>query len=90
MMSHCCERMKEMLYEEKTGLVFFAKFREYGILILDGGTSFQEIYYCPWCGSDLPKSLRNQWFDALESLGIDPLIDEIPIEFSDQSWWANK
>jgi len=25
----------------------------YGLPIRDGGTSFIEIRYCPWCGSDL-------------------------------------
>lgn len=25
----------------------------YGIIIHDGGSSYQSINYCPWCGRDL-------------------------------------
>ena len=34
-------------------------FREYGLLIHDGGSSFVRIQFCPWCGSRLPESLRD-------------------------------
>jgi hypothetical protein len=27
----------------------------YGLFVHDGGSSFIEIAFCPWCGSKLPK-----------------------------------
>ena len=35
-------------------------FDEYGIPVYDGGTSVILIEYCPWCGSKLPSSKRDQ------------------------------
>lgn len=28
----------------------------YGLLIHDGGSSYFKIYFCPWCGKELPIS----------------------------------
>ena len=41
------------------------KFKEYGIIIHDGGSSISVIHYCPWCGEKLPKSVRDQYFDEV-------------------------
>lgn len=46
----------------------------------------QRIYFCPWCGERLPESQRDNWFDELESMGIDPMNDEIPIEYQSEEW----
>ena len=62
------------------------KFREYGIPVRDGGTSTVSIQFCPWCGADLPTSMRDAWFDELERLGIDPIEDEVPAKFQSQEW----
>jgi len=50
------------------------------------GEAMQCLFYCPWCGEKLPKSRRDDWFDALEELGIDPLQDEIPAAFQSAEW----
>ena len=60
MNKHCCEEMKVHLDNGEAAINYIAKFREYGIKYLDGGTSFQQILYCPWCGTKLPESLRDQ------------------------------
>ena len=54
-----------------------------------------EIYYCPWCGSKLPKELSDEWFDILENeYGIlDPHHTErkkVPIEFKTDEWWKKR
>jgi len=51
---------------------FVVKFREFGIIIHDGGSSHIVICYCPWCGAQLPGSQRDRRFDELDSRGIDP------------------
>lgn len=40
-------------------LMFYSsKFDEYRIIIHDGGDSFIEISFCPWCGVKLSMSKR--------------------------------
>ena len=62
------------------------KFREYGIIVHDGGTSRMTIAFCPWCGLALPASERDRWFQELDARGIDPSTDDIPDEFTDERW----
>jgi hypothetical protein len=49
-----------------TIISYTKKFNEYGIIIHDGGTSSIRIRYCPWCGTKLPESTRNAYFDKIE------------------------
>lgn len=49
----------------------------------------QLIYNCPWCGDRLPSSLRDRWFSELESIGIDPLVDEIPAKYKTSAWYES-
>jgi hypothetical protein len=72
-------------------LIFVAKFREYGIQVRDGGASFQVLNFCPWCGTTLPPSLRDQWFDEMERIGADPLRPEsIPEAYTDERWYSER
>ena len=82
----CCEMMSIHLREET---IFYSPiFREYGIPVHDGGTSFILIEYCPWCGKELPSSCRDRWFDILEELGVDSCDDEnIPEAMKSDAWW---
>ena len=89
--THCCKVMEKHVRDEKIYLIYSIIFREYGISILDGGTSKQSIYYCPWCGKKLPESLRDDWFDTLENMGFDsPRMQNIPEDFNSDAWWRKK
>jgi hypothetical protein len=70
--AHLCDDMAQALSAEEGSVIFVPKFREYGIPINDGGTSYKVIQYCPWCGRLLPASLRNEWFDRMDAMLIDP------------------
>ncbi|GAB3968757.1 hypothetical protein GCM10029978_038780 [Actinoallomurus acanthiterrae] len=94
---HCCDTMRRQLdwrchrhtdpYDcADAVIVYVAKFREYGLIIHDGGSSYIGIGYCPWCGSRLPESQRDRWFDELERMGIDPWGDEVPAEYENGRW----
>lgn len=103
---HCCDDMKAALqnvcdeHEENAFacpdmvVSYSPAFREYGLIIHDGGPSSITIAYCPWCGADLGGSLREEWFDRLEEMGIDdPLGDDehrIPEPFKSARWWQEK
>lgn len=84
---HCCEKMVDMLSFVSLEMTYIPKFREYGINYA-GGDSYQVIDFCPWCGSRLPDSLRNAWFEKLDELGMEPE-DDIPIEMRSDAWWVN-
>ncbi|WP_413465548.1 DUF6980 family protein [Paenibacillus polymyxa] len=42
--------------------------------------------FCPWCGSKLPNSKRDLWFDTLVSYN-DPAEQDIPEEFKSDKWY---
>ncbi|WP_431899346.1 DUF6980 family protein [Nonomuraea sp. bgisy101] len=94
---HCCELMTRQVtwrcddHEDPFDCLdiligFDARFREYGLIIHDGGTSTIGIAFCPWCGSRLPVSQRDRWFEELEQRGIDPWGAEVPMEYKDGRW----
>lgn len=95
---HCCDR----LFAEVSStcpdhaqpwecsdilLAYSAKFNEYGIVVHDGGSSSVQIFYCPWCGAALPQSRRDEWFDKLDGMGIEPGDTAVPIEMESDEWW---
>jgi hypothetical protein len=95
---HCCDDMRrqvEKVCEQHPDpldcpdrLVNYSpKFREYGLIVHDGGSSSCRIRYCPWCGCLLPESLRDRWFEEMERLGIDPWQAEIPAAYQSEAWY---
>ncbi|WP_395689740.1 DUF6980 family protein [Caenimonas koreensis] len=87
--NHCCAGMAAAIADPNVPVLFVLKFREYGTQLLDGGTRFKQLQFCPWCGTQLPTSLRDKWFDDLERAGIDPTeIESIPDKYSDQRWYS--
>ena len=102
MKHHCCDRMERALtlncdqhkdiYDcPDVPISYIPKFDEYGIIVHDGGSSFVQINYCPWCGKHLPESKRVLWFDTLEGMGyFNPGGEKIPGEFLTDEWYKNK
>jgi hypothetical protein len=69
--AHCCEDMRREvahasgrrpgLRDQMDWLIDYSpQFREYGLIVHDGGCSSSRIRFCPWCGSRLPAPLRGQ------------------------------
>lgn len=85
--SSCCLGMANGLRLEAVN--FIGKFREWGVSIPDGGTAFLVLKFCPWCGIELPTSLRDIWFDRAESMGVKAPYEEMPVEFQSEAWWVN-
>jgi len=85
----CCEKIEYYLNLEDEIISYIEKFDEYGIPVPDGGNSHIVISHCPWCGSRLPESKRDKWFDELERSGFEnPLFDEtIPVEYKTSAWF---
>ena len=95
---HCCSLMDEYLLEGDIAIHYSPVLREYTIPVLDGrdGSSSSGIVlrFCAWCGKELPMSLRDEWFETLQSLGYDPgpWSDDpkLPEEFRTDVWWKGK
>lgn len=90
-MEHCCSNMREMIDEENS-IVFIPEFREYGVPICDGGSSFLEMQFCPWCGKKLPGSLREEYFSILDEMGINYPCppEDLPENMRSGKWWQEK
>lgn len=66
-----CEGMARSLADSRVPIRYVPKFREYGLEVT-GSSAIQGIEYCPWCGVELPASLRDEYFDRLEAMGLEP------------------
>lgn len=99
MKTHCCQRMAEAVnynceqhsspFNCPDHLIYYSdKFDEYGIIVHDGGMSYVLIHHCPWCGTKLPASKRDLWFEEIEALGFDdPLTQDIPEKYQTDKWY---
>lgn len=45
----------------------------FGLYVHDGGGSYVSIAFCPWCGTELPKS-RREFLESLQTQGY-PQVD---------------
>lgn len=90
---HCCQSMQDLLEEKKLPMEYNPILREYYIKINSSRVIYC-MFYCPWCGSQLPESLRSQWFDIIhdEYLIENPMDDKrrIPKEFRTDEWWKKR
>ena len=84
---HCCKTMQDNLGSGETAILYVPKWREYGLPVLDGGSSYILITHGPWCGITLPPSLRNRWFDLIESQGFEPDDPKLPESLRSDVWW---
>jgi hypothetical protein len=100
--SHCCKQMDLYLHDPNIPIIYCPAYREYSIPLLYKGrakgkiTVVQNIFYCPWCDTQLPTSVRDEWFNILEKeYGLtDPYDQEqeklIPQEFHSDEWWKKR
>lgn len=86
---HCCEEMSRALAGNDVAIEYNPRFREYGISIMDGGSSVLLARFCPWCGTKLADSLRERWFDRLDELGLEPEDEAVPKEMMSDQWWRH-
>lgn len=87
---HCCQKMDSFLVGEDRVVVYVDHFREYGVPVNDGGCSHIVIEHCPWCGAKLPGSLRDEWFDILDHMGLEADDARIPEDMKSDAWWQSK
>ena len=91
----CCDKMSYYAAKDRE-LEYDPQFRSYYLLLKNGAYgTHQEILYCPWCGTKLPKDLDGVWSETLKrEYGIkDPIFDDadkVPPEFRTDEWWKKR
>lgn len=83
-----CAAMAQALSDTRLPVHYSPRFRDYGIIYADG--SVQLIYFCPWCGVELPGSLGREWFDRLDAMGLEPGDPSIPPAMLTDQWWKDE
>jgi hypothetical protein len=74
------------LNDGRVPIEYLPRYREYS-LVLDEGPVVQLVSFCPWCGEELPSSLRDQFFEHLEAMNLDPEDSRVPPDFRSDAWW---
>jgi hypothetical protein len=93
---HCCASMVDALrfdcaehsdpFECRDALLIYNDVMdEYGLIIHDGGASYVLIDRCPWCGTRLPQSARDKWFDEVDALDLSDGMPP-PAKFLTSAW----
>ena len=91
---HCCLTMDRELARGDALLYYSLRFREYGVKI-PKSTGGMLMDYCMFCGKELPKSLRKEWYAILEEKYALESPDEedkkkVPKEFLTDEWWKQR
>jgi len=82
---HACPTMEWALSDERAPFIYDDLFREHAIMLSDESQLTME--FCPFCGTPLPPSLRDEWFERLDRLGLEPEDPRVPAEMRDGTWW---
>lgn len=94
MRKHCCSDMEDILQIPEAEVKYLSQFREYILESRVDKPICLALNYCPWCGSRLPSSLRDIFFDTLEkecNLNLDILhLYQAPDEFQSDQWWKKR
>ncbi|MFI4983868.1 MAG: DUF6980 family protein [Rickettsiales bacterium] len=94
-MEHCCNNM-EYYVSENREISYDLELRRYVLRLANAkNATCQLLFYCPWCGTKLPTSLADKWFEILKvEYGLtDPIFDDaekIPKEFKTDEWWKKR
>ena len=92
--SCCCGALNYQIEDKYSPVEYSKQWREYSIRDVSS-TSRLLMLFCPNCGSKLPSSLRDEWFDILEQeYGLeDPMDDDkknVLKEFLSDEWWKKR
>jgi hypothetical protein len=98
-MEYCCTKMKNALNNTRMPIEYSPIAREYYLVFRDGPPfRIHAISHCLWCGEQLPKNLRETFFEVLEkecnrdrkTIGDIMSDEDIPLEFKSDAWWKKR
>ena len=99
MAKFCCEYMERQV--DINYIEYCESSREYLFRFdekcLEDAFTLGSLWYCPWCGTKLPKELGDEWVDTLyHEYGLkspcegDEDADKVPEEFKSDKWWKKR
>jgi hypothetical protein len=93
----CCGRLTAALGDDDVPVTHNPVVREWDLYVFPigdperpgwrEGSNRQALWFCPFCGDRFPESLRDQYFERLRAIGVEPMDDEVPVEFTSDRWW---
>ena len=83
---HACELMLVSLGDSRVPIEYEPLLRAYRLPLSDETEISQRIWFCPFCGAELPPDLRDAYGDALEALGLE-FFDDPPEPYRSDAWW---
>lgn len=94
---HCCGSMRQYVKNDRICMGYSDIVREYYICRKEDDVSVYCIKYCPWCSAQLPKELRDEYFDILKrEYALEPNLlnirnnQNLPEEFKSDEWWKKR
>ena len=89
----CCKEIGLFIDDSRDPIEYDPVYRMYLIRFESYGNIIW-FSYCPFCGSKLPKHLKDEWWDILYEMGYEPFDDKdsgkIPEEFKSDEWWKKR
>ncbi len=101
---YCCQKLNELINDEKTPFEYSQKFRQYNVV--DTPRAYLKkneicmayaMQYCPFCSTEFPRSLREEWFHIINdeyrlefSIFDKKSFKKIPEEFRTEEWWKKR
>jgi hypothetical protein len=90
-----------LIYESEKRRFFLPNiasfFNFHGFPIKPNRKLLNQIFYCPWCGKVLPKSLANEWFRIVTTeFGVSDIYNhkqlaaKVPQKFLSEDWWRER
>jgi hypothetical protein len=90
MAPHSCPGMVVALGRPDIPVEYWPHVREFVLVSEPGSSVGQMITYCPFCGAELPESLREELCDRLEALGLSLYDPRTPEPFESDAWWLEE
>ena len=96
-MKFCCKKIETLLSENNSPLSYEPYTRSYSMEYpheKKGNPNqvavAELLYYCPWCGTKLPKELMDEWAEIVEDILDQEQIEKLPHEFKTDEWWKKR
>ncbi len=99
MLKYCCSTLELCINEPRVPISYNPIFREYNINSKEcQGKIGYRMNVCFWCGKDLPKDVRTEFFDIfydelkLGDVERSPITKTpgLPEEFKSDEWWKKR
>ena len=98
MLEFCCNNMEAYATEKNSLVDYEPRYRSYSFYVYNHphGTR-QEMWFCPWCGANLPENLSDKWdkilseeYNLEKPTWLPANSKKIPPEFKTDAWWKSR